>query len=102
MSLLRKKHLLQPFKGAIGRTVVVKQYATKTVITAYPDMSKVVSSPKQKAWKSVFAQAVAYAQGINNDHLQKSAYAAKLPAGKSVYHAALAEYLLTGKSQEEG
>ncbi len=92
---------MQPFKGAIGKTVVVKQYANKTVITAYPDMSKVISSPKQKAWKSVFTEAVAYARGINNDPVQKAAYAARLSDGKSVYHAALAEYLLTGRSGEQ-
>jgi hypothetical protein len=97
MATLRKKHLLQQFSGAIGKTIVVKQYATKTVITAYPDMSKVVPSAKQQAWKSVFAEAVAYAKNINNDPVQKSKYAARLAKGKSVYHAAVSEYLSTRK-----
>lgn len=95
MSVLNKKHLEEHFSGAIGKTIVVKQYANKAVITAYPDMSKVVSTAKQQAWKSVFKEAVAYAQIILNDAEQKAAYAAKLPAKKSVYHAALSEYLLT-------
>jgi hypothetical protein len=97
MSVLRKKHITEHFSGAIGKTVVVKQYATKTVITAYPDMSKVMASAKQQYCKFLFKEAVAYAQSILNDPAQKAAYAAKLPAGRSVYHAALSEYLSARK-----
>jgi hypothetical protein len=101
MSVLRKNHIAEHFSGAIGKTVVVKQYATKTVITAYPNMSKVVPSAKQKAWKSVFKEAVAYARDILADPVQKAAYAAKLPAERSVYHAALSAYLSMRKCRDE-
>jgi hypothetical protein len=97
MSILRKKHIAESFGGAIGKTIVVKNYATKTVITAYPDMSKVVPSAKQQACKSIFAEAVAYAQSILADPAKKAAYAGKLPPGKSIYHAALSEYIAMRK-----
>jgi hypothetical protein len=88
------KRALQPgFRGAIAKTVVVKQYAGKTVLTAYPDMSGVKPSIKQGERRSAFAQAVAYAQSINNDPLQKASWSARIGEGRSVFHAALAEYL---------
>jgi hypothetical protein len=88
------KRALQPgFSGAIAKTIVVKQYADKTVITAYPDMSGIIPSPEQVTRRAAFAKAVAWAQSINNDPVQKAAWAARIGKGRSVYHAALAGYL---------
>lgn len=95
---VRKKHLSPTFSGAIDKTIVVKQYATKTVITAYPDMSKVQPSPGQKYRRTVFTEAVAYAKQINNDPQLRAAYAARIPKGKSVFHAALSHYLQMKKA----
>jgi hypothetical protein len=93
MIRLTKKQTDPGYSGAIAKTVVLKQYAHQTVITAYPDMSGIKPSPKQKAGRSDFAEAVAYARGINNDPVKKAAYAAALDTRRSVYHAALSEYL---------
>ncbi len=89
--------LLRHFRGQIGKQIIVKRYGKKTVITAYPDMSRVKPSKLQKKKRSVFAAAVAYAQMINNDPVQKAAYKNKVKTGQTVYHAAIKEYM--GRSQ---
>ena len=91
---VRKKHLSPNFSGAINKTVVVKQYATKAVITAYPNMSAVTPSTSQQNRRSIFAQAVSYACRVKNDPALKTAFEAKIPKGVSVYWGALSEYLL--------
>lgn len=85
--------LLAGFSGAIGKQFVVKQYNGKTVITAYPDMSRVKPSANQQMRRNVFAEAVAYAQAINNNPAKKAAYQKKLMKGQTVYRAAIAEYM---------
>ena len=85
--------LLNNLRGQIGKQIVVKHYGKKTVITAYPDMSNVKPSKLQKVKRTVFAEAVAYAQGVLHDQVKKAAYAKKLKKGESVYHAAIKEWL---------
>jgi len=85
--------LLHNLRGQIGKQLVVKQYGQKTVVTKYPDMSKVKPSKLQKTKRTAFAEAVAYAQGILYDPVKKNAYAKKLKKGVSVYHAAIKEWL---------
>ncbi len=85
--------LLRNFRGQIGKQIVVKRYGKKTVITAYPDMSRVKPSKQQKAKRKKFAAAVAYAQGINNDPALKATYKKKVKKGQTVYHYAIKEYL---------
>ncbi|MBU0696763.1 MAG: hypothetical protein KKE39_09610 [Bacteroidetes bacterium] len=47
--------LLKGFRGHINKTIVVKQYpGNRTIITAYPDMSKVKPTAAQLAAKSHF------------------------------------------------
>ncbi len=85
--------LLRNFRGQIGKQIVVKRYGKKTVITAYPDMSRVKPSQLQKKKRKVFAEAVAYAQLINNDPVLKATYKRKVKKGQTVYHAAIKEYM---------
>jgi hypothetical protein len=65
-------------KGQIGKQLVFKQYGKKTVVTRYPDMSKVVPSDLQKK--------------------QRSGFAKKIKKGKSVFQYAIQEFL-KGKKQ---
>lgn len=83
---------LKNYKGNLQKTVVVKQ-AHKTIITAYPDMSRVKYNAKQKSEQSKFAEAVAFARSIINDPEKKAAYSRFLPKGKRLYNAAIQEYL---------
>jgi len=91
--------LLHNLSGQIGKQFVVKQYGQKTVVTKYPDMSKVKPSKLQKKKRNDFAEAVAYAQGILHDPEKKKAYAKKLKKGQGVYHAAITEFLKKAKSK---
>lgn len=86
--------LLRNFRGQIGKQIVVKRYGKKTVITAYPDMSRVKPSKLQKKKRSRFAEAVAYAQAIINNPVEKAAYKRKVRKGQTVYHYAIKEYLV--------
>lgn len=85
--------VLKNIKGHIQKTIVVKQYIHKTVITAYPDMSRIVRSEAQKKEQGRFKQAVAYARSILADPSQKSVFIKRLKPGQSVYHAAIAEFM---------
>ena len=85
--------LLKELKGALGKQLVVKQYADKTVVTKYPHMRKRKPTELQNLYRTVFANAVAYAQSINRDRQQKAIYQKKVKKGETVYHYALKEYL---------
>lgn len=85
--------LLKNISGQVGKQLVFKQYADKTVVTKYPDMSRVEASPGQKNNRSLFKEAVAYAREINADPHLKQQYTKKTRAGESVYHYAFKEYL---------
>ncbi len=85
--------LLHQLRGQIGKQLVVKQYGNQTVVTSYPDMNGIKPSSLQQKRRDEFAKAVAYAQAINNDPMQKAQYAKKVKRGQSVYHYALKEYL---------
>ena len=93
MARTKNDILTKALKGQIGKQLVFKQYGKKTVVTRYPDMSKVVPSELQKEQRSGFAEAVAYAKSINNDPVLKAKYAKKVKKGKSVFQYAIQEYL---------
>ena len=92
--------LLKHTSGKIGDVIVVKQYSYGTVISAIPDMSRVKKSELQKIKQNYFKDAVAYAKTILRDPDKKAAYAKTLKAGKTVYHAAIQEYLEKVKKGE--
>ena len=91
MARLPSNDPLSKLSGHIGKKIVVKQYANKTIVTAYPDMSKVKPSKKQKAKRNLFKEAVAYAQNINADAALKKKYTKKVAPGESIYHYAIKE-----------
>lgn len=92
---ISKNPILKGFRGHIDKTVVVKQYpGGRTVITAYPDMSKVIPSKAQLAAKSRFGLAVNYAKEILSQAEEKSKANSRLPNRKgSLYHALIAEFM---------
>lgn len=85
--------LLHRFRGQIGKQIVVKQYGKKTVITAYPDMSRVKPSGLQKTKRKKFAEAVAYARTVLRDPLQRAEYARKLKKGQRLYNFIIREFM---------
>lgn len=93
MAISTNNPLLKHAHGRLGKFVVFKTYAYGTVISNYPDMSNVKPSKKQLAEKSRFGDAVRYAKAILADPEKKAAYQATLEPGKSVYHAAIREFM---------
>lgn len=92
MARVKNNPLLEGVRGKIGEHFIVKQYSYGTVITAFPDMSKVKKSKLQQLKQQQFADAISYVQSIIRDPKKKAAYAKKLKKGKTVYHAAIQEY----------
>jgi hypothetical protein len=85
--------VMEGLSGQIGKSLVIKQYGTKTIVTKFPDMSHIKPSKPQQQQRSRFAQAVAYAKHINNDAALNKAYREKIKKGQSVYQYALQEFL---------
>ena len=92
MAILRNS-LPDNIRGHINKQVVIKHRFGKTIITAYPDMSKVRYNENQKTEQRRFADAVAYARSIISDLEKKAQYKARLPKGKKVFNAAIADYM---------
>ena len=93
MAILNNPPMDDDFRGQIDKKVVIKKWMDKIIITAYPDMSKVKYNDNQQAEQKRFADAVAYAQTIINDPQKKAQYKARLPKGKRVFNAAIAEFM---------
>jgi hypothetical protein len=84
---------LKNHKGHINKEIVVKQYDTQTVVTSYPDRSRVTYSEKQKVSQARLAEAIDWARSIIRDPRKKAEYSKLLPKGKRLYNAAIQEYL---------
>ena len=80
-------------RGRMEENVIIKNYGDRYVITAPPDMSRVMYNEKQKQEQTRFARAVAYARSVIMDPEKKAALQKRLPKGKKAYHAALQQYL---------
>lgn len=101
MATTQSNIVLHAMSGHLGKQLVVKQYATKTVISKYPDMTNVKPSPKQLEEKGRFSQAVKYAQAVLKNSALKATYLEKVAVGQSIYHYAIKEYLLLHKAKQE-
>jgi hypothetical protein len=91
MARVKKNVIVSDLQGAIGKQLVFRVRNGKTFVSKYPDMSKVKPSRKQLREKGRFAEAVAFAQSINNNPKKKAAY--KVAEGQSVFNAAISDYL---------
>jgi hypothetical protein len=89
----KKINFFTGFSGKIGNDFVIKQYKGRTIVTKYPDMSKVVPSKKQKKSQAKFAKAVAFAREVINTPALKEQWLLKTPDGMTVYNAALKWYM---------
>ena len=98
----RQGILINLIQGQIGKTMVVKHYGKKVVVTNAPDMSGIVPSAAQKVNRSRFAEAVAWAKHINNTPDLKAAYARQASKSKTVYQYLLQMFLKNGGPVEPG
>lgn len=91
MAISENNYVTNGLVGAVGKEFVFKRFNGKTVVAKYPDRSQVKYNKKQTRFQKIFAEASAYASDIINDPVKRAAY--KLGPGKSVYHAAIADYM---------
>jgi hypothetical protein len=94
MAISNNNILLQQLSGSIGKQLIIKQYANKTVVTAYPKRSKKKKQPSeaQKLAQEQFKAAVKYAREILKDPEKKKLYENKVKKGQLVYHYLISEY----------
>lgn len=97
MAISKNNVVTDSISGKVGN-VIFKNYKNKTVISRYPNMSKVVKTDKQIENQYLFKAAQAYAKSILADPQKKLALAKTLRKGKTVYHAAISQYLKENKA----
>ena len=92
MVKVKKNLLLTGLVGALNKQFVLKQYGSVTVISAYPDMSKVVKTDKQRKENHKFRQAMAYARSQMADPVSKAEYKAKAKGLQKPHNVAMADF----------
>lgn len=92
MVKLRKNLFLEGLIGAVNKQIVLKQYGKRTVISSYPDMSRVVKTEKQKKENSRFREAVAYAKTQMADPVAKAEYQARTKGLQKAFNVAIADF----------
>lgn len=92
MAISKNNLVTHNLSGKVGN-IIFKNYGSKTIISRYPDMSKVVRTEKQIEILDQFRAAQAYAKNILSDPDKKLAFTKTIPKGKSVYHSAISRYL---------
>ena len=84
--------------GSFSRLITFKHYNGRTIVSNYPDMSRVVYTKAQIAERFRFKLAVAYARTVIADPLKRKAYSNKKHV--SAYHVAISEYIRKSKAEE--
>jgi len=92
MAESRNNIIVRGMSGSIGKQLVFKQYGDRTIVSAMPDMSKVVKSKKQKAENVKFSEASAYAQAQMADPVSKAEYKAKAKGLQKPHNVAIADF----------
>jgi hypothetical protein len=84
--------IVRGMSGSIGKQLVFKQYGDRTIVSAMPDMSRVVKSKKQKAENNKFREAIAYARSQMVDPVSKVEYKAKAKGLQKPHNVAIADF----------
>jgi hypothetical protein len=92
MAQIKENIILKGLSGRVGKNLVFKHYGNKTVVSAYPDMSKVKLSAKQKKENERFRKAMAYARSQMSDPESKAAYKAKATGLQKPHNLAIADF----------
>lgn len=92
---ISKNLLMQGITGALGKQIVFRTYRGKQVVSAYPDMSDRVLSPKQLRRNEIMKKANAELRQIKADKQQLNAAQLRLNVtSNKLHHALLKELLL--------
>jgi hypothetical protein len=85
--------LMHGVTGSIKKQLVFRRYGNKTVVSAYPDMSKRKLSPRQKRMNEIMKEANESAKAIMADEEQRNAARLRLDVPRNkLYTALIKEY----------
>ncbi len=73
MAIVQNNPLFHNFQGKLGKFMVFRVVRGKTIVSKYPDMSRVERSPDQKAYNNLFREAVQHAKSELRDPNAKAA-----------------------------
>lgn len=73
MAIVQNNMLFHNFHGQFGKTMVFRVVRGKTIVSKYPDMSRVERSRDQKAYNNLFREAVENAKSELRDPDTKAA-----------------------------
>jgi hypothetical protein len=91
--------ILKQLSGHLGKQIVFKQYGNKTVVSAYPDMSKRTLSPKQLKVNETMAKANYEAKRIMADEALRDEAQVRLNVPRNkLYTALIKEYFKAVRS----
>ena len=93
--------IMQGVRGAIGKQVVFRDYSGKRVVSAYPDMSDRVLSPKQKRRNEIMEEANIRVSEIKADEQLRNAAQLRLNVTSNKLHHALMKEMLLNLGKEE-
>jgi hypothetical protein len=98
---ISKNLLMTGVSGSINKEVVFRQFANKTVISAYPDMSNRKLSPKQKRINELMAESNLQWRAIKNDEQKRNAALLRLNVTRNkLYTALISEYFENALKKE--
>jgi hypothetical protein len=92
MARLKENIIIKGLSGRVGKHFIFKQYGSRTIISAYPDMSRVKLSAKQKKENNRFRKAMAYARSQMSDPGSKAAYKARVKGLQKPHNVAIADF----------
>lgn len=87
--------LFKGFRGSVNRRLLFRQCGGKTVLSRFPDRSRVVYSERQKQAQKRFSDAVDFARVVINEPGLRDMYSIKasLLGFRSSWNLAIAEYM---------
>ena len=87
--------IFKGFSGNINRQLLFRQSGGKTIVSKFPDRSKVIYSEKQKQEQRRFADAVSFARVVITDKGLKQVYSVKATVlgFRSAWNVAIAEFM---------
>ena len=92
--------LMKGVTGSINKQIVYRNYGLKTVISAYPDMSSVKRSPKQKQQNERMKKANIEVQLIMGDEQKCNAARLRLNVQRNkLHHTLMSEHLKQLRSE---
>lgn len=99
MAILPKGHPLNGIRGQLGKTIILKKYGKRTLLTNFPAQSKNDKKPTeaQRDQRSKFMYAVDYARWVIQDPKRKSYYQRRLKGRRNAFQAAIADFMENGR-----